>query len=231
MGKKPIEQVPFGKFVYDRSTKTIHKLLPGPPGIEDIEVANYTALVNGRRYFSDSKLALEMFREELENSTFEVLEGEPRWVAAQIGAPFLELMGKLYHPNPNADDNQNFKYAAKRLIPRSAIEPAVNNEEYEEIMTALWHGLRCGVSHLGFMQAAKVRSIDIQVNEDDDVGPPIILYSKDHSEKVAELCGKAFADVIIKGLNDLLSELENDASLRENRFLPIWQQRWGTYAP
>jgi len=172
-----------------------------------------------------------MFKEELEVSTFDILKKEPRWVAAQIGVPFIELIGKIYHPIINADDNQHFRCGAERLIPKSSIEPAVNTDEYKEIMTALWHGLRCGVSHLGFMQAKYVKSIDIQVDEDKDDGPPIILYSKKYSETVAEVCGKAFADAIIKGLNDLLKDLENDTQRRDSRFLPLWQQRWGSYPP
>ena len=140
------------------------------------------------------------------------------------------MIGKIC-PNPDADNNQHFKYAVERFVPKSSIEPAVNNNEYEEVKTALWHGLRCGLSHLGFMQAAKVKSIDIQVNEDDDSGPPIILYSKEYSEKVAEVCGKAFADAIIKGLKNLLDDLEKNTSLRDNRFLPLWQERWGSYPP
>ncbi len=228
MGKEPIEQISFGMFVYDRPTKIILNLSTG----EEIQIAKYTDLAaDGRRYFSDSELALAMFKEELKFSTFNILKDKPRWVAAQIGVPFIELIGKVYHPNINAWDNQNFKCGAERLIPKSSIEPAVNTDEYEEILTALWHGLRCGVSHLGFMQAAKVKSIDIQVNEDDYDGPPIILYSKKYSEKVAEVCGKAFADAIIKGLNDLLKDLEEDPLRRDDRFLPLWQQRWGSYPP
>jgi hypothetical protein len=227
MSKKPSEHVPFGKrFVYDRSTKTIVKLFPGTPQIEEIALAKYTVLTGGERRFSNSKLALEMFKDELLNSTFCILRREPYWVAAQIGVPFIELIGKIQYGLP--EDNQNFKAAARKLIPRSSVEPAVNNPEYEEIISALWDGLRCGVSHLGFMQAKYKKSIDIQVNESKDAAP-VILYSKDYSEKVAEVSGRAFANTIIKGLADLLRKLEREDALRENRFLPIWQDRWGSY--
>ena len=80
MGKKVIEQIPIGNYLYDRRTKVIHNLVT----LDQIEVAKYTVLKpNGRRYFSDGKLALEMFKAELKESTFDILEAEPRWVAAQ----------------------------------------------------------------------------------------------------------------------------------------------------
>jgi hypothetical protein len=74
MGKKPIEQVLFGKFLYDRRTKVIYKLEMD----EKIELAKYTVQkADSRRYFSDGELAFQLFKEELQDSTFEILAAKP----------------------------------------------------------------------------------------------------------------------------------------------------------
>jgi hypothetical protein len=144
----PATQIGFGKFVYDRPTKIIINCVTA----EERQLADYTDLEDdGRRYFSDDKLALAMFKGELEESTFKILNKEPYWVTVQMGIPFLELIGKVYNPNVNAKDNENFRCGVRRLIPVSLIEPAINADQYEEIEDALWYGLRYGLSHLGFM--------------------------------------------------------------------------------
>jgi hypothetical protein len=104
----------------------------------------------------------------------------------------IELIGKILYSE--REDNQNFKRAAQRLFPKDSINPVTSDDEYETVITALWAGLRWGVSHKGFMQAERDEHIDVQITEDDSA--PSLAFSRD-PDRVVEVGGKQFVDAVI----------------------------------
>lgn len=138
--------------------------------------------------------------------------------------PFIELIGKVRF---GGRDGACFMAAAQLLFPRTSIEQRPNPAEYQRILQGLWHGVRCGMSHMGFMQAEHQTSIDVQIV---DHGPPIV-FAIAHGEPVIEVGAGQFVDAVIDGLLGLLEDLRNDPRLRRDNFLPLWRKRWGTYPP
>ena len=124
-------------------------------------------------------------------------------------------------------DGARFKDAAELLFPKDSIRQLPTPDEYQQIPQALWHGLRCGLSHMGFMQAEHERSIDVQVI---DAGAPIV-FANEHDEPVIEVGADQFVGTVIRALIKLLDDLRNDTRLRTDNFLPLWRKSWGSYSP
>ena len=223
------DRVPFGNlYSYEHQARTI--VVHGEPE-RRIDVSSFTMLVNGRLEFSDSELALNIFEDELENSTFPIVEDLiPRWVAVQVVVPMVELIGKIL--DNKHGDGQNFEAGAKRVVPIDAVDPRPSVAQYEAILKTLWVALRCGVAHTGFMQDEKDKHIDVQVTEFD--GAPIVSFSDDPEDPgymVVEVGGKAFVDAVIREVRSVILKLRTDANLREANFLKRWRLRWGSYPP
>lgn len=221
--------IPFGAdYEYERSTRTIIRKKQGDQPELRYDRPSYMKFVGGRWQFFDSALALEIFADELEDLTIPILQTLiPGWVAVQVSLPLIELVGKIRHNDQ--DDNQNFKKVARRVFPRNSIDPVPSGPEYTSIWDALWAGLRCGLSHCGFMQAAKAHSFDVQIDEDHDA-PPIAFF-RYPGEKVVQVGAKHFVDKVIAEVRSTVEFLRRNPSPRENRFLPLWRNRWGSHPP
>jgi hypothetical protein len=71
MRNSPSDIVPFGnKYFYERSTKTIIVMADGSEPDRHIGLPGYMDVIRGRRRFSDSALALEIFADELKHLPF-----------------------------------------------------------------------------------------------------------------------------------------------------------------
>lgn len=229
MSNTPSDIVTFGKeYFYERSTKDIIRHPNGTGPEQRIARSSYTAIVQGRRRFSDDVLAVNILNDELEYSTIPDLEQlMPWWARVQVALPFIELIGKIRHTGPGTLDRDNFEAGAKLLFPMNSIDPVPGQTDYEAILSGLWNGLRCGLSHMGFMQSKTATSIDVQISHDG----PSIVFATMHNEPVMEIGAKQFVDTVVRGLRDLIRDLRNDARLRNDRFFPLWRKRWGSYPP
>ena len=225
MGADPSDIVSFGlECHYKRSTRTI--IVISDKGERSIERSSYMKKIQGKLRFSDSELALKMFASEFEKHVSEIRNLEPGLIAVQIVLPLIELVGKICRAG---NDGENFRYGAKKLFPRESIEPQPIDSEYNAIIGCLWDGLRCGLLHSGFMQDKSGKNIDLQILGGNSSAPSI-TFSQIYPEAwVVQLGAKSFIETVIGGVKGMIEELRGDASKREDRFLPLWQNRWGFY--
>jgi hypothetical protein len=178
------------------------------------------------------KLALEILGDELEHATFKAIKKlEHRWIAVQVVVPMIEMIGKIR--DKKVTDGENFRAGARRVFQRDSIVPVPpSKNKYRAIINTLWSALRCGTCHAGFMQDEENKHIDVQITEED--GEPAIKFSDDPADPgnmIVEVGGKAFVDKVIHEVQVLVADLRTNARLREERFLPLWQRRWGSYPP
>jgi hypothetical protein len=219
--------VTFGKkYFYKRSTKEIivvkgrhHRQIPR---------TGYMTLKGVKYQFSDSDLALKIFADEVEYWTIpDLLAVESPWSAVQLALPLIEMIGKISYGRKA--DNKNFKAAARDLFPKGSIDPALSETEYAAIIATLWAGLRCGLAHTGFMQEEKDRGVDIQMNKKRKA--PAIVFSRDPDDMVVEIGARKFVAAIIAGLRAVIENLRHDPIKRNDKFLTLWQRRWGPEKP
>jgi hypothetical protein len=227
MSSSTTNRVPFGNlYSYEHDTRRI--VVHEKPE-RFVDVASFTTPAGNRREFSNSDLALKIFNDELEQSTFPIVQGLfPRWVAVQVVVPMVELIGKIQ--DARNLDGENFKAGARRVVPQDSINPTPTNAQYETILDTLWSALRCGVSHTGFMQDEKSKHIDVQVAESDLA--PIISFADDPADPgymVVEVGALAFVDAVIREVRAMMAKLSTDTNLRDQRFLRLWRRRWGSY--
>jgi hypothetical protein len=223
--------VPFGKtFTYQHSTKCIHVTRYEPDKSETTLGPNdYMRVINGRRRFSKSGLAVDMFEDEMEEVILmHIPTVEPYWASAQLALPLVELVGIVLLGSDS--DRKNFEHGAELIFRPGAIDPALSSEESDLVLDALWSGLRCGLFHKGFMQARKLLSLDVQVTG--RKGAPLVAYNKDDpDEQIIEIGSAEFIKAVAQEIRTLIARLRTDDALREGSFLKLWQQRWGTYPP
>ncbi len=234
MTAQPVKAIPFGSYLYDHETRQITHLQSQAAYSQ----TEYMSLRDGKWTFTDFDLAANLFQAETSSEVIPKIrfhldnDTPPRWAAVQLALPLIEIAGKLMDaPSVVLPPLQPFGKAFKRgavwMFPRDSLGASISDADYGAVIDTLYHGLRCGLLHTGFVEGSS--EMDVQVL---DGMPALSFFDTTGSGRVLEIGSEEFVEKVCDNLAQIATDLANgvlSASV-QSIFLASWQRRWGTFA-